>query len=112
MLLSSNVWQSVPKLSISDTNLCLVITKKQLSAYGKSWDKPLAIFGIPYGFVYRPSDRESATLFRLGDQMAVIPSLCGDGMDIALHTGFMAADFYLKADAHAYHNNAYRQLSP
>jgi flavin-dependent dehydrogenase len=117
-------------------NLCLVVTKTQFNVWGKNWDallqklmqtipalaayltgatpcwdKPLAIFGIPYGFVYRASPQDSDNLFRLGDQMAVIPSLCGDGMAIAVHTGFLAAECYAKTGARDYHRRARQQLA-
>ena len=52
-------------------------------------DKPLALSGIPYGFVRRHA--LASTLYAVGDQAAVIPSFTGDGMSIALHTGFAAA---------------------
>jgi menaquinone-9 beta-reductase len=116
-------------------NLCLVISKAQYALVGKTWEdlllyiiksapmlaarltgaspcwtKPLSIFGIPYGYVYKPSVTDPTTLFRLGDQMAVIPSLCGDGMAIALHSGFMAADCYLKTSAADYHQRLRQQL--
>ena len=39
-------------------------------------------------------------LFRLGDQVGVIPSLTGDGMAIALHSARLAAFFFL-AKRHA-----------
>lgn len=53
------------------------------------WDKPLAVFGIPYGFVHKDSNTTPG-LYRLGDQIAVIPSFSGDGMAIALHTATFA----------------------
>jgi flavin-dependent dehydrogenase len=37
-------------------------------------------------------------LFRLGDQVAVIPSLTGDGVAIALHSGALAAETWLDGD--------------
>jgi flavin-dependent dehydrogenase len=49
--------------------------------------KPLTIAGVPYGYLASPADN----LWRLGDQAAVIPSFCGDGMAIALHSGRLAA---------------------
>ena len=49
---------------------------------------PCAITRIPYGHLRWRSDG----LWRLGDQAAVIPSLTGDGMSIALHSAFLAAD--------------------
>lgn len=50
--------------------------------------RPLAISRVPYGHLARTSDDG---LWRLGDQAAVIPSFCGDGMAIALESGRLAA---------------------
>ncbi len=50
--------------------------------------KPLAISRVPYGHLARPG---GDGLWRLGDQAAVIPSFCGDGMGIALESGRLAA---------------------
>ncbi len=116
-------------------NLCLVVDKSRYASIGKTWesllqylmqstpslaqrldgavacwDKPLSIFGIPYGYVYRPKGNDPMDLFRLGDQMAVIPSLCGDGMAIALHSGFMGANCYLKTSAADYHRHMRQQI--
>jgi flavin-dependent dehydrogenase len=52
-------------------------------------DRPLAISGVPYGFLHRPSGPEPG--WRLGDQAAVIPSFTGDGMSLALHSARLAA---------------------
>lgn len=115
----------------SRANLCLVVTKRHFARYGKSWDgllkailkatpplaerlmgaepcwsRPLSIFGIPYGFIYRPPSEQVNNLYRLGDQMAVIPSFCGYGMSIALHTAFLAVNCYLSSDADTYHRQA------
>lgn len=51
-----------------------------------------AIAGVPYGW---RAAGTTAGLFRLGDQAAVIASLAGDGIAIALHSGRMAAHHYL-----------------
>jgi len=118
-------------------NLCLVVTKRQFARYGKTWDallggilkaspplaerlagaqpcwpRPLSIFGIPYGFVYRGPSRAWPGLYRLGDQMAVIPSFSGYGMSIALHTAFLAVECHLRGDASLYHRQARRDLLP
>lgn len=50
--------------------------------------RPLAISRVPYGHLARAADDG---LWRLGDQAAVIPSFCGDGMAIALESGRLAA---------------------
>jgi flavin-dependent dehydrogenase len=60
------------------------------------------VAGIPYGYQVRGGAPDG--LFRLGDQAVVIPSLTGDGMAIALHSGRSAAESWLNgADSAAYH---------
>jgi flavin-dependent dehydrogenase len=101
-------------------NLCLVVMRRRFEEVGKSWDnlveqiarecpnlrdrlqgaitpfeKPLSIFQIPYGFLHRPSSVDPVGLFRLGDQMGVIPSFTGEGMSMALHSGCLAASSLL-----------------
>jgi flavin-dependent dehydrogenase len=51
-----------------------------------------AIAGVPYGWSAQTS---SSGLFRVGDQAAVIASLAGDGVAIALTSGIEAATAYL-----------------
>ncbi|WP_375380762.1 NAD(P)/FAD-dependent oxidoreductase [uncultured Sphingomonas sp.] len=51
-----------------------------------------AIANVPYGWRERGGE---AGLFRLGDQAAVIPSLAGEGMGIAIASGTRAAAAYL-----------------
>ncbi len=65
------------------------------------WQRPLSIARVPYGFVFRGQD----PVFRLGDQAAVIPSFCGDGMAIALHSARLAAQAILAGQG-AYHYHA------
>jgi flavin-dependent dehydrogenase len=90
-------------------NLCCLIQRTELQRLGGHWEdllaamlrdggllrqrlqdatrlleKPLAIAAIPYGYVRASSDG----VWALGDQAAVIPSFTGDGMSIALHSGF------------------------
>jgi flavin-dependent dehydrogenase len=50
--------------------------------------EPDAIASVPYG--WRALDTRSG-LFRIGDQAAVIPSLAGEGMGIAIASGIAAA---------------------
>ncbi|HEX8445905.1 MAG TPA: oxidoreductase [Sphingomonas sp.] len=57
-----------------------------------------AIAGVPYG--WRATETE-AGLFRLGDQAAVIASLAGDGVAIALASGRSAAAAYLRGGPQA-----------
>lgn len=56
-------------------------------------DRPLAISGVPYGYLHRPAAREAG--WRLGDQAAVIPSFTGDGMSLALHSARLATTAFL-----------------
>ncbi|WP_158930244.1 NAD(P)/FAD-dependent oxidoreductase [Acidisphaera sp. S103] len=98
--------------------LCIAILRQAFQRYGGGWPgliasieqrsrrfaamvagarpllaRPLAVAGIPYGYQAGPED--SGGLFRLGDQAAVIPSLTGDGMAIALHSGQSAAETWM-----------------
>ena len=116
-------------------NLCLVVTKPRFLEIGKRWDlliesiknesplfesylgqgipcwnKPLAIFDIPYGFIYK-NNNEVKGLFRLGDQMAVIPSFSGDGMAIALHSASCAVEAILNHKP-SYHSQMRQELLP
>jgi len=112
-------------------NLCLVIQRKTLCALGRwpdllqsiqnevpalnerlrdatpRWPKPLAISPIPYGHLGGPADG----IWRVGDQVAVIPSFTGDGMSIALHSAVLAAEMYLgEKNANEYTNCLTEQL--
>lgn len=93
-------------------NLCLLVDKARFKAAG-DWAglfaallrepglailsdaeavlaRPLTISAVPYG--YLAPARAGDDVWRLGDQAAVIPSFCGDGMAMALHGGRLAAD--------------------
>lgn len=54
-------------------------------------DRPLAISGVPYGYLHRPMRGLAEPCWRLGDQAAVIPSFTGDGMSLALHSARLAS---------------------
>lgn len=80
------------------------------------WPKPLSVAPIPYGYVRLPNRKETAMkgVFCLGDQFAVIPSLSGSGMAIALFTGKRAADYFCKfgsAGVDAYETECSRVIS-
>jgi len=57
------------------------------------FDRPLAVAGIPYGFLR--SEIIAPNVFPVGDQLAVIPSYTGDGNAIALFSGVAAAQALL-----------------
>nr|WP_321985991.1 NAD(P)-binding protein [uncultured Lichenicoccus sp.] len=119
-------------------NLCLVTARARLAREGGTWhkllaslmaesphlrarlqhaeeclDRPLTIARVPYGFLHRPAPGGAPDLFRLGDQMAVIPSFTGDGMAIALHTAAQAAHSVLEGEPAApYHARMHQALQP
>ena len=102
------------------TNVCLVVSRDRLRALGgdpsavfahmrtacphaegllagseRVTAKPLAIGRVPYGYVRRGAH----DAFHVGDQAAVIPSFCGEGMGIALRSGRMAAEAVLAGES-------------
>ena len=110
-------------------NLCLLINRARFKAAGSAWpgvrldlertcphlarrlagaaealDRPLSIFRVLYGHLHAPGPADWPGLFRLGDQIGVIPSFCGDGISIALHSAFAAVAAHRGADARAYHD--------
>ena len=118
-------------------NLCLLVERARLQAAGGNWDglladllasephlharlagaappeaPPLSIFRVPYGFVHAPSAADPPDIWRLGDQMAVIPSFTGDGMSIALHSAAVAVSGVLGGqDAAEYHRQMRRDIA-
>lgn len=97
-------------------NLCLVVQKERFAELGRdwrrlvdgvphlaarlagarpAWPRPLAVYRIPYGFLHAGGGEGAPTLYRVGDQMAVIPSFTGDGMAMALRSAASAADAIL-----------------
>ncbi|RBI69152.1 NAD(P)/FAD-dependent oxidoreductase [Vreelandella sulfidaeris] len=76
------------------------------------WDEPLAVSGVPYGYIHTPDDSIPG-LFPLGDQAAVIPSFAGDGIAIALHTASLATRVHASGgDSKTYQRMAYKDLTP
>ena len=61
---------------------------------GAASELPIDTVGsVPYGYIARETQ---PSLYRLGDQAAVIPSLAGEGMSIALASGIAAARAFRK----------------
>lgn len=115
-------------------NLCLLIDLSRLRTGHRQWSdvvehvlehsrhlhqrlqgatalllKPLTASHLPYGHVQRAGQQG---LWRVGDQAAVIPSFCGDGMAIALHSGALAAASLLRGvNATAYQEQLHQQLA-
>ena len=65
---------------------------------GDDWrDAAIDTIGaVPYGWIAQDT---TAGLFRIGDQAAVIPSLAGEGIGIALASGTIAANAWLSHGA-------------
>lgn len=112
-------------------NLCLLVDRRRLQTGGTEalqeviqrsphlqqrlyssvalLQKPLAASRIPYGHLQRAT---LPGLWRVGDQAAVIPSFCGDGTAIALHSGAVAAAAFLNgASAYTYQQKLHGQLA-
>jgi len=102
-------------------NLCLAVHRSRLTAAGTparlleelgrespqlgerlAYSQPGApidaVANVPYGWRQRTG---ASGLFRLGDQAAVIPSLAGEGMGIALASAASATSAYLAGGADA-----------
>lgn len=62
---------------------------RRLEAAVPLLDRPLAISGVPYGFLM-PAGAPAARLWPVGDQAGVIPSFTGMGMSLALHGAALA----------------------
>ncbi|MDP9128155.1 MAG: FAD-dependent oxidoreductase [Pseudomonadota bacterium] len=128
MVLFAGGYAGLEPIEGQKANLCLVVTKAEFGRHGKNWPsfmaalrqaspwlagrlagarpvwpRPLSVYGIPYGFLYEPARDAPDDLYRLGDQMAVIPSLSGQGLSIAAHTALAAVEAFRHSDARTYH---------
>ncbi len=135
MLLFSGGYAGLQLIEGGVANLCLLIGRAQFRAAGGDWpgvrhyleracphlarrlagatevlDRPLSTFRVPYGYVHAPGPADWPGLFRLGDQMGVIPSFCGDGISIALHSAFAAVSAYRGEGTASYHPRMRREL--
>jgi flavin-dependent dehydrogenase len=89
-------------------DLCPLLAER-LSGATPRWPKPLSVASVPYGFLYRGS----APWFRVGDQLAVIPSFAGDGIAMALHGARRAAAAILSGETpSAFHAGLSGELAP
>jgi flavin-dependent dehydrogenase len=68
-------------------------------------DLPIDTVGsVPYGWIARATEKG---FYRLGDQAAVIPSLAGEGMAIAMTSGEAAAQAWLAGDSALQYQRAF-----
>lgn len=81
---------------------------ERLGSIGE-WGPIDSIANVPYGWRVTQG---TAGIWRLGDQAAVIPSLAGEGMGIALNSGVSAARAYLSGQsAQSWQSATARQLA-
>jgi menaquinone-9 beta-reductase len=87
-----SVWSSLGGWDLLFASLCdMPALGQRLSGSRPMVTRPLAISAIPYGHVQSASEG----IWRLGDQAAVIPSFCGEGIAIALQSAYLAAQYHL-----------------
>jgi flavin-dependent dehydrogenase len=116
-------------------NLCLVLRRERLTALGGRWEdvlamiaplspglravadgepllaRPVTIANLPYGRIHASDDAED--IYRVGDQAAMTASLTGDGMAIALRSGWLAAQSILAGQpAPIYHERLRAMVGP
>lgn len=78
--------------------------KRRLAGANAASTRAETVAGVPYGYLHRPRASQAPGLFRIGDQAAVIPSLVGDGIAIALVSAVEAARAIARGeDAVRYH---------
>ena len=133
LILFPGGYAGLQPVEAGQVNLCLLVSSGQFKEAGSSWtgllasllervahlgrrlsgaryllDAPLAASRIPYGHLQGPV---GDGLWRVGDQAAVIPSFCGDGMAIAMHSGVLAAQTFARGvDAETYQRELRGQL--
>ncbi|HTI81894.1 MAG TPA: FAD-dependent monooxygenase [Acetobacteraceae bacterium] len=101
--------RSCPLATLIDASSHLT---ERLSGARALLDRPLAVAGMPYGYVHTPRYDDLPGVFRLGDQAAVIGSCTGDGVALALASGATAADSWRTGGtAASYHRGRRRQLA-
>ncbi|WP_273210267.1 NAD(P)/FAD-dependent oxidoreductase [Marinobacter subterrani] len=132
LVLFAHGYAGLQRVEDGRVNLCLLAEGSWLKDCGGTWEgllgellrtcphlqrrlsnavpllsQPLTIYRVPYGFVYNPPANSADNIYRLGDQVGVIPSFSGDGMGIALHSGVVAATHYLAGSGA---DNYHRQI--
>ena len=66
------------------------------------------IGAVPYGFIAHTTEDR---VYRLGDQAAVIPSLAGEGISIALASGVCAAGSYARGETASEYQAAFAAMA-
>lgn len=99
---SVNVCLAVRKSLVARSGSLAALLRRLAASYprfaerlGTGWTEAEVetIGAVPYGWIARKTEPR---VFRLGDQAAVIPSLAGEGISIALASGVLAARLWLE----------------
>jgi menaquinone-9 beta-reductase len=139
LLLFAGGYAGLQPVEADTAVLCMLVPAERLRAAGGRWnslldslheeclhladrlsgarallDRPLAVAGLPYGHVHARDRQDAAGLFRIGDQAAVIGSLTGDGVALALASANLATQNWLDQvhTAPDYHGSWARRVSP
>ncbi len=76
-------------------------------------ERPLAVAGLPYGYIHAPKRSDWPGMFRLGDQATVVASFTGDGVALAMASAMQASRTWLhQGNAAAYHGEWARRVAP
>ena len=122
----------IQPVETGEANACLVVSRSRLARLGGDpWavfghvarssehagvlldgaaptlDKPLAVGRVPYGYVRTRTEGA----YHVGDQAAVIPSFCGEGMGLALRSGRLAAEALLAGQSAAGYQRRFAGLA-
>ena len=73
-----------------------------------SWEKPLAVAGLQFGFMRKTLIGER--VYPVGRQIAIIPSFTGDGLAVALATGIYAARATINGEPASEYQNQMRKV--
>ena len=136
MVLFDGGYAGLQRVTPDTLNLCVLIQARRLEEIGGDWDslltalmsephlarrlgdaqplfpRPLAVAGLPYGYVYGHDHSDSADAFRLGDQAALTAPLTGDGMAAALRSARLAALCVTEGvSPHVYHDRLRPMIS-
>lgn len=85
--------------------------KRILVHSNPEFGQPLTISPMPYGYLRQTPVGDG--IYSIGDQLAVIPSLTGDGMAIAMMSGRAAASAILSGQSSEdFHRSMHRILKP
>jgi flavin-dependent dehydrogenase len=87
-------WGGTFATAVAHLRQLIPLLDERLRGATPLWATAPSVAGLPYGYVCRARDCAD-DLYRVGDQLAVIPSFTGEGIAIALRTARLAAEAIL-----------------